>query len=210
MKATHSTKEIIRIELEGAHTFTAPPEQVWRALHDTALLAAAMPDCEYLTAIRPDQYLGRLRLHAGPIQTRLSGTISLAPADAPHGYQITARGDGDKGTAQGNGRIWLSGAGDKTTLHYQGQITARGEIAGVGPDFLRTTARAIIRQNITALARHLAGTAPARTAVSAENHSPDNRSSLILFVLTLGGMLLLLRAFYRKWLCHDGRSPAHE
>lgn len=211
MKVTPSPEEVMTIELAGAYAFAAPPQQVQRALHDATLLAAAMPDCEHLVAIRPDQYLGRLRLHAGPIQTALSGTIFLKPTGAPHAYQITAQGGGDKGAARGHGRIWLTSEEDKTILHYRGEIAPQGELVKLGPDFLQTTARAIIRQNLTALARHLAETAPTTTVVSTQPGNTDSRLrpfSPLLLLLPLGGTLILLRALYRRWLHHLARRVA--
>jgi carbon monoxide dehydrogenase subunit G len=212
MNAMSPPSENVIIEVQGEHTFAAPPADVWRALHDAPLLAAAMPDCEQLTAIRPDQYLGRLRLHAGPVQTTLQGTVSLTPHADAHSYQITAQGSSEAGQAQGNGRIHLTPDADGSTFHYRGNISVSGDLAALGPDYLGTTARAIIRQNLTALARSLEQDIAEETAVFSP--SPSRRSPLLLggaFLAAAGGLLGLLalwRLLYRRWLDHLARRVA--
>lgn len=203
------------ISITGTQPIQAHAAAVWAILQDPMQLKAAMPDCEQLTYLGGRQYWGVLKVHAGVVQRHFAGKISLTEWQPGVGYSLVAEGYGDEEQLVGNGRIWLEAAGEITHLHYEGEIQVMGELAEIGRTYLETVARAIIRQNLTALAALAAGkeTAVIHTNPSATHHTPNrlliflSGFLLALLVLLSGGFLLFKRS-YRLWLRHVAREVA--
>ncbi len=203
------------ISIAGTQPIQAHTAALWAILQDPMRLQAAMPDCEQLIYLGNRQYWGVLNVHAGVVQRRFAGKISLTEWQPGVGYSLVAEGYGAEERLVGNGRIWLEAAGEITHLHYEGEIQVNGELAEVGRPYLETVARAIIRQNMTALAALATGeeTAVMHTSPSRSQHT---RSRLLIFLsgfllallVLLSGGFLLFKRFYRLWLRHVAREVA--
>ncbi len=203
------------MKLAGTYLIEAPPGLVWEILQDPLLLQKAMPDCKKLTHLGENQYWGVLFVHAGMVQSRFEGKIAVTEVEQGVGYSLAAEGHSSEGQLQGNGRIWLEIQGQSTLLHYAGNVQVEGAIAELGIPYLETAARAIIRQNLTGIARLAMGkeTAVASPQDPLASHSPNLLpmfllSFLLAFVALLGGGLLLFQRFYRRWVQHLAQEVA--
>ncbi len=205
------------IKLAGRHTIAAPYAVVWEILQDPLRLRKAMPDCEKLIYLGGNRYWGVLYVHAGLVQSRFEGKIAVENVEPGNGYSLTAEGHSAEGCLVGNGRIWLEAEGQTTLLHYEGTLAVEGQVAEVGARYLETAARAIIRQNLTSIAR-LAGGGEEETAVVSPQESSKSRLRRLLPIFLLGflaafatlltGGLLLFQRFYRRWVQHLAREVA--
>lgn len=203
------------ISITGTQSIQVHPSVVWAILQDPVRLQAAMPDCEKLTFLGNKQYWGVLNVHAGVVQNRFAGKVSLTDWQPGVGYSLVAEGHGAESRLVGNGRVWLEPVAEITQLHYAGEIQVTGELAEMGRPYLETVTRAIIRQNMAALTAMVKG---GETAIihstSARAHKAPNRLaiflsgfSLALLILLSGGFLLFKRS-YRFWLRHVAREVA--
>lgn len=207
--------KIEALQLTGTYPIAAPAAAVWEILHDPLRLQQAMPDCERLVYLGGNQYWGVLAIHAGLVQSRYEGRVVLSDVQPGVGYHLRAEGHGADGRLAGNGRIWLESDEATTLVHYEGVIEVEGAVADVGARYLETAARAIVRQNLTGLARQLG---LVETAEDTAEPQKKKHGRLVIFlsgflfalsILLTGGTVLILR-FYRLWLRHFAREVARE
>lgn len=143
------------MKLEGTYTFDAPKEVVWPMLQDPNVLAQVLPGCEKLTESGENQYNGVLNVKVGPVQGKFNGMITINDVVPLEGYSLVVDGNGPAGFVKGTGQLRLEGNGDSTTMHYSGDVQVGGRLASVGQRLLDTSAKAIVRQSLDGLDKHV-------------------------------------------------------
>ncbi|MCA9935755.1 MAG: hypothetical protein H6662_15045 [Ardenticatenaceae bacterium] len=184
----------------------APPAVVWEILQNPLWLQQAMPDCEKLMHLGEGQYWGVLQVHAGLLQSCFEGKIAISDVQPGVGYSLTAEGFSAEGRLAGNGRIHLTPQDTATLLHVEGEIMVDGALANVGTRYLQTAARALIRQNLTEIARLAAGEETAVPDMSVIEEGGGKRPYLLGFLLTFIGTLWFTRWLYKQWVRHLARQ----
>lgn len=140
------------IELSGTYTFNAPRDAVWDALMDPQVMAGALPGCESLEMIGPNDYRAAIKIKIGPVQGKFEGTVTLSELEPPHRYHLTLSGKGAPGFVKGEGDLVLDEqTDDQTLLTYQGQASVGGKLASVGQRLLDSSAKFIMQQGLSAL-----------------------------------------------------------
>lgn len=143
------------MKLDGDFVFEASVQEVWDALFDPAVLAAALPGCEKLELV-DGSYLGELKVKIGPIQGKFSGKVDLLDQVEPRSYRMLVDGRGAQGFVKANATIDLEAAGAGTKLRYQSEAQVGGKIASVGQRLIETSARAIVKQSLEGLGENIA------------------------------------------------------
>lgn len=116
------------VDVTGIAIMRAAPDQVWAALTDPAVLAVAIPGCEWMERSGPDAYRFTIIAGIGPLQGSYHGRVAISDQDEPRSFVLTASGAGGAGTVRIRVRFGLAAfAGGDTELTY----TADGEIAGL-------------------------------------------------------------------------------
>ena len=64
------------MKLEGDYRFDATVKDVWDALFDPAVLAAALPGCEKLERV-DGQFVGQMKIKIGPVSGSFTGKVDL-------------------------------------------------------------------------------------------------------------------------------------
>ena len=64
------------MKLEGDYRFDATVKDVWDALFDPAVLAAALPGCEKLERV-DGQVVGQMKIKIGPVSGSFTGKVDL-------------------------------------------------------------------------------------------------------------------------------------
>jgi carbon monoxide dehydrogenase subunit G len=146
------------MKIQGSHTFTAPREQVWRALLDPGILARTLPGCEKLERVGENDFQGVLSVQVGPVKGQFQGTLQLSDLRPLEGYHMKLDGKGPAGFMSGEGKLSLADAGDggSTLLTYDLDAQVGGRLAGVGQRLIESSAKSISRQGLEGLARELA------------------------------------------------------
>lgn len=138
------------MKLAGDYLFEAPVRDVWDALFDPAVLAAAMPGCEKLELV-DGELVGEMTIKIGPISGRFTGKVRLEDKVEPTSYRMVVDGRGTPGFVKATASITLAPDGAGTRLTYDADAQIGGKIASVGERLLDASARAITKQSLDGL-----------------------------------------------------------
>ena len=122
------------MQLTGQQTLPVSQEKAWAALNDTALLQAAIPGCESLTATGDNEYEAVIVAAIGPVKAKFKGKLRLSDIAAPTSYTMNFEGQGGPaGHGKGSAQVRLqAGGANETVLHYNATASVGGKIAQVG------------------------------------------------------------------------------
>ena len=122
------------MEMTSTRVVNAPPEKVWKALNDPAVLKDAIPGCESLDRKTDTEWQVVIAAKVGPVAARFNGKIGLADLAPPTSYTLKFEGQGGAaGFANGEAKVSLAPSGaDGTALSYTAKAQVGGKIAQIG------------------------------------------------------------------------------
>lgn len=128
--------------VSGSATLNAPPDAVWRALNDPAVLVRTIPGCQRLEAIGEDEYTMTVTAGVASIKGVYTGQVRLTDQEPPDSFVLKASGAGGPGTVSADVKVSLAAAGGgTTTLTYDADAIVGGMIGGVGQRMLTGVAK---------------------------------------------------------------------
>ncbi len=202
------------MKITGSSVLHAPPEKVWGAITDPAVLAGVIPGCDGLTTIAPDRFRLTVSLGVASIKGSYTGEVAFADMAAPQSLTLRANGSGAPGTIDTTVAVTLTDLGDLTTrVDYDADAVVGGMVGGVGQRVLGAVAKrtadaffAAIDGTFTA-APVAAGVSGSVLAAPAVRPPPPARSRWDLAVATavgaasmLVGVLIGVRIGRRRFL----------
>ena len=124
------------MKLEGSYDVKAPREKVWNAFLDPGTLQKAIPGCEKLELIGPDEYKATLKIGVAAVKGTFEGKVRLLDKKPPESYRLAAEGSGGPGFVRSDTVITLSDIDGGTRVSYGADVQVGGLIAGVGQRML--------------------------------------------------------------------------
>jgi hypothetical protein len=124
------------MKLEGAYDVPAPRQKVYEAFLDPKQLKQAIPGCEKLEAIGPDEYKATMKVGVGGVKGTFEGKVRLTDKNPPESYKMAVEGSGGPGFIRGEAVISLAEAGEGTRVSYSADLQVGGLIASVGQRML--------------------------------------------------------------------------
>src|SRR5437899_5815023 len=124
------------MKLEGSYEVKAPREKVWNAFLDPATLQKAIPGCEKLELIGPDEYKATLKVGVGAVKGTFEVKLRLLDKKPPESYRLAAEGSGGPGFVRADTVITLTDIECGTRVYYSAEVQIGGLIAGVGQRML--------------------------------------------------------------------------
>src|SRR3981081_3031776 len=82
------------MKIEGSAAIPAARDKVWAAFLDPAILAQALPGCEKLEAIGPNEYKATMKVGVAAIKGTFDGKVKLSDLEPPHRYRMAGEGSG--------------------------------------------------------------------------------------------------------------------
>jgi carbon monoxide dehydrogenase subunit G len=135
------------VKISGSYTLAVPQEKAYASLQDPALLAQAMPGCEGLEKIGPDEYAMKMKMALAAVSGLFDGKIRIENANPPAGFTLIVEGQGKIGHMKGTGAITLEPEGEASTkVNYDGDVQVGGTIAAVGSRLVDTTSKMMIKR----------------------------------------------------------------
>src|SRR5881409_4115059 len=120
------------MKLEGSYEVKAPREKVWNAFLDPATLQKAIPGCDKLELIGPDEYKATLKIGVGAVKGTFEGKVRLSDKKPPDSYRLAAEGSGGPGFVKADTVITFTETDGGTRVSYSADVQVGGLIAGVG------------------------------------------------------------------------------
>jgi len=124
------------MKLEGTYEVPAPRKKVWEAFQDPKLLKKAIPGCEKLEAVGPDEYKATMKVGVGGVKGTFEGKVKLADKQPPDSYKLSAEGSGGPGFIRSDTIITLTDSDGGTRVSYTADVQVGGLIASVGQRML--------------------------------------------------------------------------
>ena len=124
------------MKIEGSHEIPAPRQKVWDAFLDPERLKQAIPGCEKLETIGPDEYKATMKVGVGAVKGTFEGKVKITEKSPPDHYRMGVEGSGGPGFVKGEAAITLSDMPTGTRVAYSADVQVGGLIAGVGQRML--------------------------------------------------------------------------
>jgi len=124
------------MKLEGTYDVPAPRKKVWAAFLDPKVLKKAIPGCEKLEVVGPDEYKATMKIGVGGVKGTFEGKVTLSDKQAPDSYKMAAEGSGGPGFIRSETVITLTDHDGGTRVSYAADVQVGGLIASVGQRML--------------------------------------------------------------------------
>jgi uncharacterized protein len=124
------------MKLEGSYEVKAPRQKVWSAFLDPETLRKAIPGCEKLEMIGPDEYKATLKIGVAAVKGTFEGKVRLSDKKPSDSYRLAAEGSGGPGFLRADTLISLADIEGGTRVSYSADVQVGGLIAGVGQRML--------------------------------------------------------------------------
>jgi carbon monoxide dehydrogenase subunit G len=141
--------------VEGEVVFPAPQERVWDLILDPQALKNAIPGCESMTEVGPDQYEAALKLGIAAIKGNYSAQVKVSDKTPPEGYRLTISGSGGPGFVNVDGHLKLVPQDAQTRVDYRFDVQVGGMIAAVGQRMLGGVAKMMMGEFFKGLQKQL-------------------------------------------------------
>ncbi len=144
--------------IEGAHTFSAPREEVWKLLLDPEVIGKTMPGATGMKLVGDGRYEGKVKVGIGAMTAaEFDVLITLVDMFTPERYTMQIDGRGTLGFTRGTALVELLPAtpGPGTLLHYKAEMQVGGKVAAVGQRLLDSIGKMMARQGLEALSAEL-------------------------------------------------------
>ncbi len=140
------------MKLSGSYTLPVAPERAYQILQDPAVLAQAMPGCESLEKIGPDEYRMKMKVILAALSGAFEGKVRITDQVPPSSFRLVVEGSGRIGFLKGDGLLKLSALDGSTEVSYEGDAQVGGTMAAVGQRLIDGTAKMLIKKFFDKLA----------------------------------------------------------
>lgn len=144
------------MRISGSYTLPVAPERAYQILQDPTILVQAMPGCESLEKIGPDEYRMKMNVLLAALSGRFEGKVRIAEQSPPTGFRLIVEGNGRIGFLKGDGLLKLSLADTNpsasTIVSYEGDAQVGGTMAAVGQRLIDGTSKMMIKKFFDKLA----------------------------------------------------------
>lgn len=186
----------------GRYDIPAAPDAVWAALHDPGALKAAIPGCEAVERLSPNEFKARAAIGIGPVKARFEGRVTLTPVTPPPGFShaLTLTGEGQGGPAgfaRGEANVRLGAAAGGSVLEYDAKAVVGGRLAQLGQRLIDGAAKSLADEFFAKFAGQMRKPAEAAPQPAERPLRPrdENLSSQIWVVGLVAIVILLLILF---------------
>lgn len=156
------------MKISGSYTLPVAPERAYQLLQDPAILAQAMPGCEGLEKIGPDEYRMKMKVLLAALSGQFEGKVRITDQAPPSSFRLIVEGTGRIGFLKGDGLLklvprhtdYISPNAEAripptevtTVVFFEGDAQVGGTMAAVGQRLIDGTAKMMIKKFFDKLA----------------------------------------------------------
>ncbi|GAB4068468.1 carbon monoxide dehydrogenase subunit G [Angustibacter speluncae] len=155
------------MRISGTADLLAPPERVFEALNDPAVLAATIPGCEGLQQVSDDTYAMTVTAGVASIKGTYEGRVVLADQQPPTSFTLRASGSGAPGSVDATVGVRLAAHDGGTRVEYDADAVVGGMVGGVGQRMLSGVSKRMAGQFFGAVDRVIAEGVPVQQPAEA-------------------------------------------
>lgn len=172
------------MEMSSTRIVNAPPETIWQALNDPAILKECIPGCETLERVSDSEWRAVVAAKVGPVSARFTGRMLLADLDPPNGYTLKFEGQGGAaGFANGEAKVALTPAEPgKTALAYTAKAQIGGKLAQIGSRLIDGAAAKMADDFFARFAERMAPAVAETVALPATAATPPESGRYVRYV----------------------------
>jgi carbon monoxide dehydrogenase subunit G len=134
------------VKISGTSRLSVPPERAYEMMQDPEVLAKAMPGCESLEKIGPDEYRMKMKMAMASLSGAFEGKVKITEQVPPTSFKLLVEGTGKIGFMKGEGLLKLSAAEGGTDVAYDGDVQVGGTMAAVGQRLIDASAKMMIKR----------------------------------------------------------------
>lgn len=143
------------MELKGRHGLHAPPETVWDALHDTALLTRCVPGCRSIHWTAENTLEAAIELRAGNAHRTYRGEVRIADQQPPSSYRLLFGKPGEPSSVVATIELVPRDAGTRLSYHVDAALD--GYLARLGGPVVSVIAKRIANRFFKRMNAELTG-----------------------------------------------------
>ena len=117
------------------------------------MLARAIPGCESLEKIGPDEYRMKMKMALASLSGAFEGKVRITEQNPPDSFRLVVEGSGKIGFVKGEGLLKLSTVEGGTQVAYDGDAQVGGTMAAVGQRLIDGTSKMMIKKFFDKLAQ---------------------------------------------------------
>ena len=154
------------MRLSESHNLPVPLDEAWTALNDVDMLRRALPGCESLQEIEPDEFVAEMAVPMGLTTSHLTVYVHRRDIQAPRRCALHFESRTERTGGTGSAVLNLVPAGTAaSTLHADITVNIEGVIGVLGSPLIELAAHEMARQFFEGL-RALAAARHARPRMS--------------------------------------------
>ena len=144
------------MELNGEQFIAASVPVVWRGLNDVVVLGKAIPGCETIERISPEEVHAKVMFKIGPVRARFAGKLLLSDVIEEKSCSMAFEGSGGAaGFAKGRSRVELISAEGGTLVRFTTEASIGGKLGQIGGRLISASAKKIADDFFEAFAKEL-------------------------------------------------------
>ena len=145
------------MKISGTYTLPLSQERAYAVMQDPEVLARAIPGCESLEKVGPDEYRMKMKMALASLSGAFDGKVRITEQTPPNSFRLVVEGTGRIGFVKGDGLLKLSAAeAGGTEVAYEGEAQVGGTIAAIGQRLIDGTAKTMIKKFFDKLAAEAA------------------------------------------------------
>jgi carbon monoxide dehydrogenase subunit G len=140
------------MKISGTYTLPFPRERAFALMQDPGALSRAIPGCEGLERVGPDEYKMKMKMALASLSGAFEGKVSITDSLPPDSFRLIVEGSGRIGFMKGEGSLTLAAVDGGTEVSYDGDAQVGGTMAAVGQRLIDGTAKMMIKRFFEKLA----------------------------------------------------------
>jgi carbon monoxide dehydrogenase subunit G len=145
------------MKIATTREFNVPPEKIFAALTDPAMVQKCVEGCEAMEKTGEDSYDARLKIGVAGLKGNYVGKIRIHEKKPPEAFTLQAEGKGVPGWVKGTARFQILPKGDGSEVRCESEGQVGGVIAAVGSRLIEAAAKKMLDSFFRKLEQQLDG-----------------------------------------------------